>query len=254
MTLLAFVPSGNSTWITYRREASLASVRGLIQAADWTVGPLLCWHGWSPAHRCGTASAAEAYCLPKLGSWPFAFAGVCTFEKVLLFLQLIKLPVHVCDDGCMLERTSRVSLGERERWYWTWTPKELCKTVKQKAPQTLIFLSVLHVYLHNMHVHTHLWAHTWFQLTFAPFCKKRSLQRRASKSTLQSNNTTSIWWWKAPAPCYCFVWNFPSPVLSFAFCNHILQPDVKFTSCRERRMPLRCTHSLWALCPQLALI
>lgn len=33
-------------------------------------------------------------------------------------------------------------------------------------------------------------------------------------------------------------WNFLSPVLSFAFCNHIPQADVKCTSCREQRVSL----------------
>lgn len=60
MTLLACVPSGNSTWIRYRKEASRAIVWGLTQAVDWTVGLLLCWYCWSQAHRCGTAWTAEA--------------------------------------------------------------------------------------------------------------------------------------------------------------------------------------------------
>lgn len=60
MTLLAYVPSGNSTWIRYRKEASRAIVWGLTQAVDWTVGLLLCWYCWSQAHRCGTAWTAEA--------------------------------------------------------------------------------------------------------------------------------------------------------------------------------------------------
>ena len=37
-----YVPSGDSTWIRYRKEASRAIVRGLTQAVDWTVGLLLC--------------------------------------------------------------------------------------------------------------------------------------------------------------------------------------------------------------------
>lgn len=55
-----YVPSGDSTWIRYRKEASRAIVRGLTQAVDWTVGLLLCWYCWSRAHCCGTAWTAEA--------------------------------------------------------------------------------------------------------------------------------------------------------------------------------------------------
>lgn len=74
--LLACVPSGNSTWIRYRKEASRAIVWGLTQAVDWTVGLLLCWYCWSQAHRCGTAWTAEAWCPLKVGSWPSVFACV----------------------------------------------------------------------------------------------------------------------------------------------------------------------------------
>lgn len=60
MTLLPCVPSGNSTWIRYRKEDSRPIVWGLTQAVDWTVALLLCWYCWSRAHRCGTARIAEA--------------------------------------------------------------------------------------------------------------------------------------------------------------------------------------------------
>lgn len=76
MTPLAFVPSGNLTWVIYRKEASQAIVWGLIRAVDWTVVLLLCCYCWSPAHRCGTTGTAEAYCPQKVGSGPSAYVPV----------------------------------------------------------------------------------------------------------------------------------------------------------------------------------
>lgn len=98
--LLACVPSGNSTWTRYRKEASRAIVWGLTQAVDWTVGLLLCWYCWSQAHRCGTAWTAEAWCPLKSGVLTLrVYVGARPFEREIAVFAAPRPSVLVDTSG-----------------------------------------------------------------------------------------------------------------------------------------------------------
>lgn len=167
------------------------------------------------------------------------------------FITAYKVCAHVCSQTAYLcrhlrfpqkTRSDGVALG--------YCGDYVRQQNKKKAPQLPIFLSASCLSAPVAH------AHTWFQLTFAPILQRKSaFKEKPARARWSVRGGTEVQQHqiyltaKGASTLLLLRLEFPFYRSLLGSCNHILQPDVKFTSCRAQRMPLqssttRNTHTL----------